>query len=112
MPCLQAFTWIEPNLLAAGIYNSVQGVFQGCTVNGVTYLPSTSATQVGYFPAFVQILPVSPPFHLVLLCWQATNCAMLSFLLCSIDSLRGSVFATVTGCTFKASRPGACGAWR
>ena len=67
MPCLQAFTWIEPNLLAAGIYNSVQGVFQGCTVNGVTYLPSTSATQVGYFPAFVQILPVSPPFHLVLL---------------------------------------------
>ena len=30
-------------------------------MNGVTYLPSTSATQVGYFPAFVQILPVSPP---------------------------------------------------
>lgn len=59
---MQAFTWIEPNLLTAGIYNSVQGVFQGCTVNGVTYLPSTSATQVGYFPAFVQILPVSPPF--------------------------------------------------
>ncbi|CAL5223964.1 g6570 [Coccomyxa viridis] len=54
-----AFTWIEPNLLSAGIYNSVQGVFQGCTVNGVTYLPSTSATQVGYFPAFVQILPAS-----------------------------------------------------
>ena len=35
--------------------------FPGCTVNGVTYLPTDSRLAPGYqFDAFVQILPVQP----------------------------------------------------
>ena len=56
---LQTFSWTEPNLLAAGIYNSVHAFFPGCTVNGVTYLPTDSRLAPNYqFDAFVQILPV------------------------------------------------------
>ena len=61
--CLQAFTWTEPNLLAAGIYNSVHAVFPGCTVGTTVYLPSDSRLSSSFFfDAFVQILPVSPLF--------------------------------------------------
>ena len=99
--CLQAFTWIEPNLLAAGIYNDVQGVFQGCTVNGVTYLPSTSATQVGYFPAFVQILPVSPPSLLpaAYSAGRPRGCATTPLVTFHfVDSRRSPSFATFSSC--------------
>ncbi len=57
--CLQSFSWTEPNLLAAGIYNSVHAFFPGCTVNNVTYLPTDSRLAPGYqSDAYLQIQPV------------------------------------------------------